>query len=289
MKPLAILAVSIVVLSSCSMRKESSNITGRTDEVYFTVNDTRKPDVEPLRTSQEYNGNLQDQQTNSSVTNNNYTGTYSNRLRYFGSTNSYCYSYSPTIVPSIYANYYSGWNVGLTFVNPRYGYISGFNSPFSPYYGLNMPYYDPFYANSWTSGMWMTSYYPRYYFNPYYYNPCYYSYGYNSYYYPYYNPYYSNFYNNNSSSSNGNATSVRRTGSSNNIPSSNTSTTQPQNSSQNNNSNQNNSDGRWYSNGNNDRGGYSGGSGGSSGGSGGGSSNNSDRGASGAGGSTRRR
>ncbi|MBL7837507.1 MAG: hypothetical protein JNM67_08325 [Bacteroidetes bacterium] len=290
MKRLSLILIVTLVISSCNLQKQASNTTGRTDDVYFTVNDTRKkaevvyaPPVTRTESS------LQDNQNASNAPVGGYTGTYANRLRFFGSVNTYYYdAYRPSIVPSLYPNYYSGWSVGLTFINPRYGYISGFNSPFSPYFGLNMPYYDPFYAHNFGGG-WM-NYYPQYYFNPYFYNPCFYGYGANPYYYPYFNPGYSNFYNNNSSSTpRQNAPSARRTGTSNNVPSStNSSTSAPQNSYQNNNSNNNQNS--WYNNGNSDRGGSSGSSG-SSGrsGSSGSSGGNSDRGSSGSGGSTRRR
>lgn len=125
----------------------------------------------------------------------NYAGSYSNRLRYFGSTSRFNYgNYQPVLVPTITYNPYSGWHTGMTV-----GY--GFNSPFSPYYGCTMPYTDPFYAYGWGSS-WMM-YNPYYIYNPYMYayNPYsfggYGCYGYGGMYYNNYNPYVWNNFNSN--------------------------------------------------------------------------------------------
>lgn len=284
MKPYFVLGFSMVILASCSSQKQRSNITGRTDDVYFTVNDTRKKaeKVPPIESAEKI-ANTPDPAA--SWDPDGYTGTYANRIRYFRTGRFYFDNNRPSLAPSLNINYYAGWNLGLTYVNPRFGYITGFNSPFSPYYGLYMPYYNPFYAYGYYD-MWAVGFYPRYYFNPYFYYPCYYGFGNNLYSYPYYNPGYNNFYNN--SQSRPSAQSVRRTGTSNNVPSSNTSTNTPQNSTQ---PSKQNSGSKWFNGGNSDRsGGSSGSSGGSTGTSGGGNSGgNKDRGTSGSGGSQRRR
>jgi len=287
MKQLILFSTFLVVLGSCTSQKQASTKVGRSDDVYFTANDTRKKAEVPYKTQyRSYTENsLQNgQQTESNA--GNYTTSYSNRLRYFGTSRRYYYdAYRPSLYSAAYFS--SGWNIGLNYVNPMYGYMSGYNSPFSPYYGYNMPFYNPFFSYGWGNS-WMNGYYPSYYYNPYFYNPCSIRYGYG---YGYYNPNYNNYYyyknnNNNYNNTNTNSNSYRRTGSSNNVPSSNTVTTQPQNSSQNSGGNKG---GSWYGSGSSDRGG-SGTSSGSGSRTGSGSSGGSgDRSSGGSGGSTRRR
>ncbi len=298
MKQILNLSILALVFSSCSMQKQASTATGRTDEVYFTVNDTRK---KASSTASEYQGeSLQDKDRNSNA--GNYTSSYSNRLRNFGSSQRFNYSnYQPVLVQTMFYNPYTGWSIGMSYVDPDYGYMGGYNSPFSPYYGYYMPYGDPFYTYGW-GGSWMTGYYPYYTYNPYYFNGCGYGWGYGrGYGYYGYNrgQFYNNYnYYNRPSGGASRPNYSRRTGSSNNQP-----YTQPsqQQNSGNNNNNNNSGNGKWYDGGNSDRGGSSGsssggswskpssGSSGSSGGSGSSSGGNSDRGSSGSGGSTRRR
>lgn len=287
MKQWVYLSAALVLMTSCSVQRQRTSLTGRTDDVYFTPSDTRK--TEPLEDNRNAGGDEREAYNGNAG---NYSNTYSNRLRHFGTRSRFNYgNYSPILVPTIGFNPYSGWTMGLSLVDPRFGYMSGFNSPFSMYYGYYMPYYDPFYSYGWGSS-WMYGYQPYYMYNPYFYNPCHHHYGYN-YGHGYYNPYYHNNYNYSRPNNNrGTQNYGRRTGTSNNVPAQNTYTPRPQNSSTNTGTNTGKS--RWYSGGNEDRGGTSGGStGGSSRSSSGGSGSsggNSDRGGSGSsGGSNRRR
>lgn len=286
MKHMPVLIILITLLSSCSVQRQRTTVTGRTDDVYFTASDTRKKAVQESayesgtsKPAQSYEGDA-----------GSYTSSYTNRLRYFGSTSRFNYmSYQPVLVPSFNYNPWYGWNMGLSYIDPRFGYMSGFNSPFSPYFGYNMPFYDPFYSYGWGGG-WMTHYMPVYSFNPYFYNPCSYYYGFG---YGYYNPYYRNMfyrnYYNQPYSRPGQSRPVpygRRTGTSTNIPSPRTKTAQPQNSVSPGTGSQPPTK-KWYSGGNSDR--NSGGSGRVNTGTSGSGGGNSDRGTSGKGGSTRRR
>ena len=189
MKQIIFASVSILILSSCSIQKQASNLNGRSDEVYFTPNDTRKKS-DDLAVSNKQNVNQT--QNNKQISNaGNYTSSYSNRFRNFGSSHRFNYNnYQASIVPSLSYNNYTGNSMGLGYVDTRFGYASGFNSPFSMYYGYNMPYYNPFFSYGWGNS-WMNGYYPYYTFNPYFYNPCSYYYGFG---YGYYNPYYRNYY-----------------------------------------------------------------------------------------------
>lgn len=291
----------ILLISSCSAKKQASNITGRTDDLYFTVNDVRIKSAEqpqpPGEAQVSEESNIQNNSAQKKDNNNNdgyYSNSYAKRLRYFGSSSRFNVTIAP--VPLIPMNFNYGTNYGFSMLGPsRYG----FNSIFSPYYRCYMPYYDPFYSYGWNGG----GYNPYYSYSPYFYSP-YFNYGYSGYYgygnsyYGYgYNPfgmYRRNYiYNNYSNPDPKPNNSGRRTGSSSNIPNSNTSTNAPQNSTQNNNGN--NSNNGWWNSGNSDRGGNgssgnsgsSGGNSGSSGSSGSGSSGsgssggNSDRGSSG--------
>jgi hypothetical protein len=285
MKQILFLSVVLVSLGSCVNQRQKSNITGRTDEVYFTPSDTRiivdavsQYEMENQNNQVSNNGK---QQSNAG----NYTSSYSNRLRNFGSSGRYNYnSYQPMLVPTMMYNPYTGWSMGIS-----YGY--GFNSPFSPYYGCNMPYNDPFYSYGWNG--WAGGYRPVYIYNPYMcsYNP--YGFGYGGYgsgiYYSNYNPYANNYYNGSSGSNSANY--GRRTGTTNynggtGRQYSNSQTTSPNSSSSQQNSNNNNTNGsdRYKGSGWWNGGSSSGSSGPSSGGGGNG------RGTSGSsGGSTRRR
>ena len=92
MKQITIAGMMILLLASCSMQKQASNVVGRTDDVYFTANDTRKKEV--VVTPKAAQRNLQDQNYNSNEQSNagNYTNTYSNRLRHFGSNRRFNYN-----------------------------------------------------------------------------------------------------------------------------------------------------------------------------------------------------
>ncbi len=259
-------------MGSCVNQRQKSNITGRTDEVYFTSSDTRIKVEAVSQYEMDNKSNVNGSSINKQSNAGNYTSSYSNRFRNFSSTNRYNYcNYQPVLVPTMMYNPYTGWSIGM-----RYGSMSGFSSPFSPYYGYNMPYNDPFYSYGWGGG-WMCSYYPRYIYNPYMfsYNP----YGYNNYrgYGNGYNNYnqYSN--NNNYSSPQTNTNYGRRTGTT--SSNSNQSNSQPSTNTQNQN---NNNSGKY-----NGSGWWNSGSGGSSGSSG---SSGTGRGTSGnSGGSNRRR
>ena len=83
MKQIIFASVSILILSSCSIQKQASNLNGRSDEVYFTPNDTRKKS-DDLAVSNKQNVNQT--QNNKQISNaGNYTSSYSNRFRNFGS------------------------------------------------------------------------------------------------------------------------------------------------------------------------------------------------------------
>lgn len=247
MKQIFCVSAILIFLGSCSLKKEASNLNGRTDEVYFTVNDTRKKSLD--LPSYDEPSSLQNSSASSQSNAGNYTSTYANRFRNFGSSQRFNYNYQPTIVPSLMYSSYSGWGMGISYSYSMPGY--GINSPFSPYYGCYMPYYNPFYSYGW-GATWMTGYYPYYVYNPYLFN-----YGYYNPYYGYYGGYYDNYYYGNSGSG-GNTRPTqyaRRTGYNNGQPSGGSSTSQPQNSSYNNNNNSGNSNNRWYSSGSSDRGG----------------------------------
>ncbi len=192
---------ALVTLTSCVNQRQKSNITGRTDEVYFTPSDTRIK----VYTNETVSDNSNSAPQTSSQ---NYSGSYSDRLRNFGSTNRFNYSnYQPMLVPTLMYNNYTGWGLGLSY--------GAYNSPFSPYYGCNMPFNNPFYANGW-GGNWMTGYNPYYTYNPYLFNNPYgyggYGYGYGNYGYNNYNPYYNN--NSGGYNSGGSGNYSRRTGTS---------------------------------------------------------------------------
>src|SRR5690606_31747951 len=185
MKLLLIFVIPLAILSSCSVKKQSSTSVGRTDDVYFTANDTRKKEVVELSYNSAPNENTDERRTEY------YTSTYADRLRHFGS--GACYIRPRVIVGPAVVAYNNGFGMtsGLYYISPVYGYGSGFNSPFSPYYGYTMPFYDPFFSYGWGNS-WMNTYSPySSYYNPYIYNSCMPYYGYNPYmgYYNLYNPY----------------------------------------------------------------------------------------------------
>ena len=130
MKQIIFASVSILILSSCSIQKQASNLNGRSDEVYFTPNDTRKKS-DDLAVSNKQNVNQT--QNNKQISNaGNYTSSYSNRFRNFGSSHRFNYNnYQASIVPSLSYNNYTGNSMGLGYVDTRFGYASGFNSPVS--------------------------------------------------------------------------------------------------------------------------------------------------------------
>ena len=117
MKQLLIFVFTVGILASCLINKQASNVTGRTDDVYFTVNDTRKKVEAPTSsTTRSSESSLQNQQSNTVNRDpDGYTGSYANRMRYFRSGRYFYDAYRPSIVPSLYYNYYSGWNIGLTY------------------------------------------------------------------------------------------------------------------------------------------------------------------------------
>ncbi len=277
MKQLILFVSSLTLLASCSVQKQASNIQGRTDDVYFTVKDTRiiQKVKEPtaLEKQRQKEESLQSQ---SNVQSNagNFTSSYANRLRHFGSRNRFNFNnYQPVIVPSIGFNSFTGWNYGIGFGQPMYS----FNSPFSPHFGQFMPFNDPFNSFGW-GGSWMTGYMPHYTYNPYLYtgfcggfNQG--GFGWNN---QFFNPYgggfYSNFnqfnnnnnWNNNSNNNRSSNTNYsRRTGNSTNVPNSSTTTTQPQNSSTTGGNRNNN--GGWWNSGNSSSGSSTSGSSSSSG------------------------
>ena len=163
-----------LLIVSCTTQKQASTLTGRTDDVYFTASDTRKK-AEPPPALRSYAEPTEKSEPSNAG---NYTNSYANRFRNFGTSRRFHYDvYRPTIVPSVSYNMFNGWSFGMAYVDPRFGSMSGFNSPFSPYYGYNMPFYNPFFSNGWGNS-WMYGYYPSYYHNPYFFNPCSYGYGY---------------------------------------------------------------------------------------------------------------
>ncbi|MES2619085.1 MAG: hypothetical protein V4613_14505 [Bacteroidota bacterium] len=286
MKQLFFISAVLISLASCMTVKQKSNIQGRTDEVYFTPSDTR---IIVYGSSESGNNKAPSiaQQSTEKRTPDNYSGSYSNRLRYFGSSSRFSYNnYQPTLIPTLTYNPFTGWQAGFT-----YGYYgSGFNSPFSPYYGCSMPYTDPFYTYGW-GGNWM-NYNPYYTYNPYMFNYNPYSYyGYGSYGcggYGYGGMYYNNYNQYANSNTTGTGTNYgRRTGTT--SPSTNTQTSgyrttgSGNNSSTNtgtnnngsNNSGSNSGSGWWNSSGSSNSG--SGSTGGRSSGSSGGNTNTSTR------------
>jgi hypothetical protein len=116
MKQIFYLATLAVIFSSCSMKKQASNVTGRTDEVYFTVNDTRKKSVEvPMSEYESRQQSLQDADNRNAASNaGNYGNSYSNRFRNFGSSGRFNYNnYQPALIPTMSYNPYTGWSMGF--------------------------------------------------------------------------------------------------------------------------------------------------------------------------------
>ena len=204
--------ITALVLSSCSSLKIGYTKEGATDDVYFTTTDIKKSSYSTVKEKQETN-----------TTSQPYTGSYSDRLRNFGTTNRFSYSNSPIITPTFSYNPFTGWQSGIYMGYGSFGYMH--NSPFSPYYGMCMPYSNPY--MNYGFGNWGSFY------SPFYYNSWYSPYNYYGYNDPYRNPYYGNngYYKNSSSSK---ANYARRTGGTVNTPSNSNTTMAPQSNTTNN-------------------------------------------------------
>lgn len=259
MKQFIITIGFVLLLTGCTSIKQASNEVGRTDEAYFTISDLRKKAPKVSQLEVERANSLQNQATQSNSRAGSYTNTYSNRLRNFGINRSFYYRPTPVIVPVVQYNPFTGWQASFAYNDPRFFGMNQFNSAFSPYYGYNMPFNDPFYSAGW-GGYWMTGYTPFYTYNPYLMTGCglnnfgfspFYNYGFNQFGFNPYNNYYpynqwNNQWNNqpNRRANSTPATYSRRTGTSNNIPAQNSHTNAPQYG----NSPTNSGGGKWFQN-----------------------------------------
>jgi len=236
MKNYLLLIAITIFLASCSTKRQAASKLGKVDDTYFTVNDvvgTPKKETKKRESLQ----NNQNTQSNAG----NFTNSYSNRLRNFGTNNSFFYTQSPFMPPMISYNPFMGWN-GQFGMDPGFMGMYHHNSAFSPFYGCGMPFNNPFLYNGWNQQS-MFGYNPYFAHNPFMTWSPFNNFGWND--------------NNNrgawgsgNSSRTENRVYTRRTGSSNNVPAQNTYTPAPQNRNSPNNTNTNtntNSGNSWYS------------------------------------------